>query len=40
MKVRKRQTTAMLRDRFDGFDETTELGFEYFKIRFLPVKPL
>ena len=37
VKVRKRQTTAMLQDRFDGFDKIMELRFEYFKIHFLPV---
>jgi hypothetical protein len=39
-KVSKRQTTAMLRDDFDGFDKAAKLGLEYFKMRFLPVKPL
>jgi hypothetical protein len=39
-KVRKRQTTAMLRNGLDGFDEATKLRLEYFKMRFLPVKPL
>jgi hypothetical protein len=30
----------MLRDNFDGFDKAAKLGLEYFKMRFLPVKPL
>ena len=38
--VGKRHTTAMLRDNFDCFDKAAKLGLEYFKTRFLPVKPL
>jgi hypothetical protein len=38
--VGKRQTTAMLRDNFNGFDKAAKLGLEYFKMCFLPVKPL
>ena len=37
VKVRNRQTTAMLQDRFNGFDEIVGLRFEYFKICFLLV---
>jgi hypothetical protein len=40
IKVRKMQTTAMLRNSFDGFDKAAELRLEYFKMCFLPVKPL
>jgi hypothetical protein len=30
-KVRKRQTTAILRNSFDGFDKVAKLRLEYFK---------
>jgi hypothetical protein len=39
-KVRNRQTTAVLRNSFDGFDEAAKVRLECFKMCLLAVKPL